>query len=352
MNDTFQRRRALFCCTCRISELDSPQGRLLRCSRCKLTQYCSPKCQKQHFVGHKRQCQQIHRLETEVDALSSTILLLPRNSQHFSEQLELYSKLKTDLAKTTFIAAYHSCDTMERGASMMEISLQHYLRLVSFLAFLDPQLLVEIQHPVALLLCALDYDIEAYSFISFCVTNGIGSMESSNASSSMEAKVEYVRQEMNQKKAWTISPEDHTATLLSNNRIVKEKLDQVFLLILFIIKMKLIFTMRQDRTSLAVTLREDGIQANSEHTIRDMETTQECHLVELINHINPDVLIHVRDCVPLDALSEFHELTLLLQDCFFLTPGVRSIFDEYIDDDHEIYMNFEDNDNNPTNLID
>ena len=165
MSNIFQIRRLLFCCACRISELDSSHGRLWRCSRCKLTQYCSPKCQKQHFVGHKRHCQQIHRLENEAEVLCAKILQQPMNAEHFCEQLESYSKIKTDLAKTTFIAAYHSCDTMERGASMMEISLQHYLRLLSLLTLFNPQLLVEIQHPVALLLCALDYDMEAYSFI-------------------------------------------------------------------------------------------------------------------------------------------------------------------------------------------
>ena len=282
--------------------------------------------------------------------LCAKILQQPMNAEHFCEQLESYSKIKTDLAKTTFIAAYHSCDTMERGASMMEISLQHYLRLLSLLTLFNPQLLVEIQHPVALLLCALDYDMEAYSFISFCVTNGIGHMKSSNKVRSMKDQMEYFQHEMNQKIAWTILLKDHTRTFLSNKRVAKEKLDQVFLFILFIIKLKVIVNMRQGKTTLPVTLCEDGVQVDSQLSIHDMEEIQKSHLVELINNINPDVLNHVRDCVPLDALSEFHELTLLLQDCFFLTPGVRPIFDEYIKDDIELNNNFDEKDNNPTNL--
>lgn len=54
------------CSQCRVKEMDLP-GRMLRCSRCQMSHYCSAKCQKKHFTFHKHSCKYIAELKVNVE---------------------------------------------------------------------------------------------------------------------------------------------------------------------------------------------------------------------------------------------------------------------------------------------
>jgi hypothetical protein len=95
---TRKKRSKLYCCQCRSSP-----DKLFQCSRCKVTQYCSKKCQRTHYSVHKQGC-----------------LLLQKVS---SDPEEVRDLAKGDVV---FQIAYRSCDTVERGAFMYEQALDHY----------------------------------------------------------------------------------------------------------------------------------------------------------------------------------------------------------------------------------
>lgn len=77
--------RDRFCAGC--LQPDSSDKRWMVCSRCKVTPYCSPECQKEHFCSHKKDCKQVDRIAKSDD---------PR---HY-----------LPLAQKLFCVCYRSCD--------------------------------------------------------------------------------------------------------------------------------------------------------------------------------------------------------------------------------------------------
>lgn len=122
---------AAYCCQCRIPE-ELPDVKLFRCSRCKLTRYCSKKCQRQHFGVHKSGCKLLHQANSEPEGNDETV----------TRTNDLL--IKADLV---FQITYRSCDTVERGAFMMETALDHYynhlLLLANTATTTHPELLID-----------------------------------------------------------------------------------------------------------------------------------------------------------------------------------------------------------------
>jgi MYND finger len=373
MSKIFTEPRAQFCSSCRVGEADSPRGKLMRCSRCKFAQYCTVACQQRTFPMHRAMCIRIASLQNQDDAFGVTDEILlgsPRSDRSkllpFSlhQHGDQYVQCKRSLARTTFSLAYQSCDTLERGAGMMEVSLRHYLRLIR----IAPEPLLELKNEVSLLLLALDYDIEAFSFIHFCLTqfNGAGSQ--------VEQVWDYFWHhcpDISDSTDWIFPLQDPTMDLISDSRVVDhEEMDSIIPILLLILKMKIVVKMRRDRdTFLAfqqTNCAGDLEQVNAviqEFVSGDADLLHEQErqvvgLVEYINVMDPLLLSVIRDKIPLTfehaprlhrELCQVDELMHLLQDCFFLTPGVRSLLDEYVEDEDEFYDEL---DENPTYLAD
>jgi len=112
-------RHIIYCCQCRIPEDLPNKIKLFRCSRCKLTFYCSKKCQRTHFRVHKSGCKLLYQANNPDDETD----VVRRTTN------ELLSK-----GDLVFQVAYRSCDTVERGAFMFEQALDHYYNHLLLLA--------------------------------------------------------------------------------------------------------------------------------------------------------------------------------------------------------------------------
>ncbi|KAJ7169677.1 hypothetical protein C8R46DRAFT_205326 [Mycena filopes] len=51
------------CVKCERDPLEAPEMKLKRCSRCKLTRYCSVQCQKDDYSRHKKICKHVDKIE-------------------------------------------------------------------------------------------------------------------------------------------------------------------------------------------------------------------------------------------------------------------------------------------------
>ena len=127
-----RKQRALYCCQCGIvgssSSSDSSStsnGKdggssealpsLKRCGRCKVSVYCSRRCQKANFPMHKGLCQRIAKFNDVLavgdDGVTGT---------------DVDDGTNNALADTVLELAYRSCDTIERGADLLERALDSY----------------------------------------------------------------------------------------------------------------------------------------------------------------------------------------------------------------------------------
>jgi len=332
MNSTlFQEARALFCSACRAGQDESASVLpLKRCGRCKLTQYCSVKCQKQHFFLHKNLCKRIHELRD-----METEIVCDNNTHHGTDS---FTQIKTELARCSFNAAYQSCDTLERGASMMEISLRHYFDMIPTI----PSVFLQHFHVVSLLLVALNNDMEALSLINY-YHQYYSHVIDPEQRLLLEDKM--INNYTANNVGWIVPLQNVTMEISSDPNMKPNNISMVSLILMLIIKMKLMIQLRTKKHNKG---QDDAA----------IQQQQVKFLVDSIHCRDPLILFHIRDSIPLtfndvpelvDDFAGIQEHLLLLQDCFFLSPGVRSLLDDFVQDDEEID---DSSIENPTDLLD
>ena len=125
-----------FCC----SQCYDSSGALLQCSRCKITQYCSKQCQRKHYVVHQQGCRMVQNVRDGNNT----------ESDHIQKQQRL--------GDLVFQVAYRSCDTVERGAFLYELALDHYCKHLEELAIRKREGQVELEETTFLAMYASLYD--------------------------------------------------------------------------------------------------------------------------------------------------------------------------------------------------
>jgi hypothetical protein len=271
---------------------------------------------------HKRHCREIACLREECRAQGEIDCLLSNNMSAPS--------CKEQLADAIFLEGYRSSDTMDRAASMYVSAVTEYMDLRRLRCFDNKNVIKP-----AILLVAIGCDEMAYSLL------------------------------MDHMYFWGVDipaghrPGDWFLPLKSRSDAIDlDKLAEadpfdsftgvVKLIILLLIKLRLIsngtVTFFQ-ATDAGSGLQESAVSAIAEFVRGDdaYQRRQHVHIQDLLRHPNVRGLANmVRDCHLLcKDLSEDEcpsaclpdEIFHLLQDCFFLTPGVSDLLQEVLPDE-------------------
>lgn len=354
---------------------------MLRCARCKVVFYCSRICQKKHFPAHKLSCKTIAnayaalaREEQKLADLqaSGEIGQLRAGFGYVSHDICVPVKqVRQDIGNMIFQLAYRSCDTPRRGGAMLEVALDHFLEL---LRLKSPNILMEYEYPtsmedmciqrpdhdlltrIVVLLVALDRDDDAFNMIDYFNRAGddptdiLHVVEGSTLGDWIYSRpsgytrfhpiecIGYVGLE---------SQEAFEAGIYATRHW-----NPTVMVCLILIKMRVLVGHRSDRRGWERFVRtSEGRRLNEVHftiekyLLRDdsFVLQVEDDLKTLLNHIrnvDPFLMNHIRDTVPFspevaDCLFEPEastEFWHLLQDCFFLSPGVNDILHDYVPD--------------------
>lgn len=151
---------------CRVSEVDILPTKMSRCAMCKEARYCSRECQKMHWPIHKGNCKQIAKLrdsclekgptECLKDEVKSIVM---SNGQPGFTRI---ASCKEQLADMIFLEGYHSSDTMDRAATIYASAVSHYADLRDT----DSEWLLSVSATkTAIILAALDRDDMAFTLL-------------------------------------------------------------------------------------------------------------------------------------------------------------------------------------------
>ncbi|CAB9520502.1 expressed unknown protein [Seminavis robusta] len=280
------------CSQCRIQESDIiVEGKkMLRCSRCKVAHYCGGVCQKKHFPFHKHSCRDI--AEQLVEPGSSCIAL----------------------GESLVKMGYRETDTIDNGAVYYRAALSSFLDVFrgEKQDTSNNNQTLEVKDKVLALLVILGGDTETMLEWLGCIhSNGKSGHDNQSTSKGKE-----------QPKHDFAAEDDATFQILS-----------------------LLVNMRH------VARREQQQSTEPEQTAME-HTTEKERIQETISILkrqgNIQYLIHLRDSIPfgpLHAPDLFQqqqqtnkepcppEFWMLLQDCFFLTPGLNSVLHEFVSEE-------------------
>lgn len=355
------------CCNCFASQAHLEE-KLLRCVRCKVVFYCGRVCQKKHFPAHKLSCKTIAnayaalaREEQKLADLQAfgTIGQVRAGSEDVHHgSCGLVKQVRHDIGTMTFQLAYRSCDTPRRGGAMLEVALDHFLEL---LRLQSPILLADdaSERPdqalltrIVVLLVALDRDDDAFNMIDYFNRAG-------NDPSEILDDVEG-----STPGDWIYSPSGcsrfHPIECLGYASLESHKAafnasrlcNPTVMVCLVLIKMRVLVEYRSDRRGWGRFVRtSEGRRLTDAHFIIEKYLLRDDSFVleieddvrTLLMHIrlvDPFLMNHIRDTIPLspevagclfepEASSEFWHL---LQDCFFLSPGVNDILHDFVPD--------------------
>ncbi|KAJ4947348.1 hypothetical protein JOQ06_009384 [Pogonophryne albipinna] len=136
-------RIAVFSCTS-----VSRQETLLRCSQCKMARYCNTTCQKQAWIGHKRECKCLKnllpRIPTDSVRLAARIIFgLLNPSQSRSEELFTLEDHESHLSSMS----EQKKQGLSQLASMLELYLQQEVSDLEVTSALPPSC----QEPLSLI---------------------------------------------------------------------------------------------------------------------------------------------------------------------------------------------------------
>lgn len=266
-----------FCANCNKGE--ETKHRLLKCARCKLARYCSRKCQREHFTLHKHCCKAISILR-----------------KRLVEDGDVSARgLMADAIVST---TYRSSATMEQGFSGYAAALSLYLE--------DDDAQEKHATTIPLLCAVFGLDDAAMSFMQH------GSM--------------------------VVSSRDNYISLDPKHSNVTHLVTVLF------IRMRIVADLERDQTNYKV-FKTTTLGRKVKRILRIQECLvgqsgwmqkQNEQIEEVRELIDSELLETIQNCIPLspeEAPVLFDsgtpmEFWLLLQDCFFLTPGVFQLLDQ------------------------
>lgn len=270
-----------FCAKCHAPGTDDDEGRLLTCSRCKLARYCCRNCQREHHLLHKKGCKRIARVREQLN--DATI------EESRAETFIL-------LADTFVEVTYRSCHTLEFSVNGLASAIRYYMEALQY-----PNTRCQIRK-VAFLFASIGQDEAAISVLCYDTLHN-------NNKDAGEATMPNVIPRVN--------PNDNVLNLIPADT----EWNATNLVTLLFIKMKLV---------VAQTIR---IGDKDETSMAQMHQVRDC--------MDPTLLNAIQHCIPLspveapslfDAETPF-EFWCLVQDLFFMTPGVNDLFPDDDDDD-------------------
>jgi hypothetical protein len=319
--------------------------------------YCSKVCQKKHFPAHKHSCKTIANAYAAL-AKEQKLADLQANGEIGHDVYDPVNQVRQDIGNMTFQLAYRSCDTPRRGGAMLEVALDHFLEL---LRLKSPVIIywreedVCAQRPnyalltrIVALLVALDRDDDAFNMIDYFKravendsTDILDVVEGSGYSRFHPVEC------IGYRYRGPGYPE-----VYENARSRTQNWDRTVMVCLILIKMRVLVEHRSDRRGLERFVRtsEGGRLAEVHCTIEkyllwndSMVSEFDADIRTLLSYIcdfDPLLMNHIRDTVPLspeaaDCLFEPEaptEFWHLLQDCFFLSPGVNDVLHDYVPD--------------------
>lgn len=321
----FGQKRIRYCSQCRVSGDDV--SKMLRCSRCKVAHFCSQECQRAHHPVHKKLCKQLADTLIKLPSFAkqariddgSFVLCSPNfdetnwndfiESSAFQDGYRLCKKEAGDLA---FTIAYSACDTPERGAAELEVALRHYLEFLRVMPVDE----FRVEELTAFLLVALNYDEHAYTFIRFYTMT-------SPEEGQFQCYFRFLQMFGQDENGWVYGNMRTLQIELAENRpLILNSL--AFSVVLLLRSIKGLIRLRDPSN-----LEDSGQVTDTENETR--------YWVKNIDDKYPGFLYHLYNTIPLvnsDQYDLFHPTTPewfwhLLQDCFFLTPGVNSILHEF-----------------------
>lgn len=269
-----------FCGNCHAD--DSEQGVVLQtCARCKLAKYCSRKCQRDDFALHKKSCKRISNIRQENQDAETLI----------------------SLADTLVHVTYRSSHSLAASKVGLASAIQYYMDAMER----DCRTRISLVPRVAFLLAAIEQDEAAVSIICYDAIRPDDDQASGDNDSILPEDIPL------------INPSDDILTLIAPT---DHDLNTTNLVTLLFIKMKLLAN-----TTNATAKNEALAQVN--------------RIKECIN--NDSLLKNIQTCIPLttaeapslfDATAPF-EFWCLLQDLFFMTPGVQNVLQQVVPPDDE-----------------
>ena len=292
------------CSKCRVSS-SSSAGVLKKCARCKVAHYCSKDCQKQHYSIHRSSCKRVAQL------LQAKLL----NDD---------TTTKVALADAIVEMTYRSCDTILSGAHGFACATRYYLEVLVSGGDEISSVDAAQANKAAFLLAALGHDEAALYVISY-----------SN-------DVEGSAQEGEPQEG---NPYDDFLPIVTNTSGDENTTHLVTLLFM---KMKIVANSKvgADNFELFTSSPVGSTLTNVHDMIRKyllgsdefvaMQQAQMEALRSKIQELRPFLLYAIQECIPLTPhqapslfdLSSPAEFWCLLQDCFFLTPGVNQLLDK------------------------
>jgi hypothetical protein len=367
-------------------------NKMLRCSRCRVAHFCSPACQRKHFPVHKKLCkrlaQTMEALESHLQHYSQQLQEVESTTHEQQQQqheqpwrienvmlgspyfvehrwhtflenenddvLGRYVSYQKALGDFTLTMAYSECDTAQRGGAVgLEMALAHYLQLIRVAPFRSTtssststtsSSSERTEEIVALLLMACDYDEQAYTFIRFCTLEAPETRFDSSVRFLQECRDGPVQQDnkIEVDDPWIYGPMELLQKKYPENRHwIRTSL--AFCTVLLLRVMKRLVRLRND--SVATTTTTTTNEARQDDPLSTITATEQeiRDWVQDIDDQYPGFLFHLQNTIPLlpsDRYDVFHPSAPdscwhLLQDCFFLTPGVNSILSEFSGDDEE-----------------
>lgn len=270
----------LYCAQCHAAE-NEHSAQLLTCSRCKVALYCSRQCQRHHFALHKKGCKRISSAQQEADENENPVAFI-------------------ELADTIVQVTYRSTHSLEFARGGLTMAIHSYLDALQ-IEYSSIQ-----AHKVAFLLAAVNQDEAAISLL-----------------------VYDTRRDDNDTEPMTtdciprIDRNDNVLELVPDNT----EWNDTNLVTLLFVKMKLVASFG--------TKRRNGNAAKL--------ATQQQQVNEIKARLSAELLEAIQECIPLtptEAPSLFDQTTpfeywCLLQDVFFLTPGVRQVLEGESDEDND-----------------
>jgi MYND finger len=286
------------CSQCRVKEEDLP-GRMLRCSRCQMSHYCSAKCQKKHFSFHKHSCKSIADLHAHLERGNGSLPIGGKENQRTYETWEMASILSS-LGDHLVETGYRETDTIENGSVFYRHALRKYINVLSLdsEAFFDASSPVE--DKILLLLVLLGGDEDTI-------------------------------------REWMQYTESPRKVYYDEPAIGDQ--DVTFLMVC-----RLLVLMRSLAKYRCENPEADEICHRTKKSIQDLVATIQAKG-------KGRYLIYLRDSIPLnpedtpelfrggpgknneEVKSTTREFWLLFQDCFFLTPGLNSVLHEFVPED-------------------
>ena len=325
---------------CRLSEVDILPTKMSRCAMCKEARYCSRECQKQHWPIHKGNCKQIAKLLNSCLEKGSTGCLQGEVNSivRTNEQAGCTSitSCKEQLADMIFLEGYHSSDTMDRAATIYASAVSHYTDLRHQGCYRQPLLSAT---KTAIVLAALDRDDMAFTLLVDFYK--LGKMPI-------------------QEESPCFQPGDWILPLINCSTALPEYLfhghneapsfpDVVNYIILLLGKLRLISNGRIDlfaKTDAGAQLKP--VVPTLSEFVRGNKTFlhQQRHDIDQLL-ASPGVktaATKLRDCILLstdvgeDERYREHlpdEFLHLIQDCYFLSPGVSDLLFEILPEEEQ-----------------